>query len=66
MNVKTTKTLFTNLAETFEREKEILGELDAVLGDGDHGVGMARGFTKANEAIQASQADDVGNLFYFS
>jgi phosphoenolpyruvate---glycerone phosphotransferase subunit DhaL len=63
MNVETTKTLFANFAETFEREKETLGQLDHVLGDGDHGVGMARGFTKANEAIQVSQASDVGNLF---
>jgi phosphoenolpyruvate---glycerone phosphotransferase subunit DhaL len=41
----------------------MLGALDAVLGDGDHGVGMARGFNKANEAVAASQARDVGNLF---
>lgn len=63
MNVEATKMLFANLARTFEQEKETLGQLDAVLGDGDHGVGMARGFTKANELVQASQASDVGNLF---
>lgn len=63
MNVETTKMLFANLARAFEREKETLGQLDAVLGDGDHGMGMARGFTKANEAVAASQAHEVGNLF---
>jgi phosphoenolpyruvate---glycerone phosphotransferase subunit DhaL len=64
MNVDTVKKLFANLAVTFEQEKENLGQLDAVLGDGDHGVGMARGFNKANEAVAANQArDDVGNLF---
>jgi phosphoenolpyruvate---glycerone phosphotransferase subunit DhaL len=63
MNVETTKTFFANLAKTFEQEKDMLGALDAVLGDGDHGVGMARGFNKANEAVAASQARDVGNLF---
>jgi hypothetical protein len=34
MNVEATKMLFANLAKTFDREKETLGELDAVLGDG--------------------------------
>ncbi len=63
MNVDVTKILFANLARAFEREKEILGQLDAVLGDGDHGVGMARGFTKANEAVMANQASDVGTIF---
>lgn len=63
MNIETTKTLFANLARTFERKKETLGQLDAVLGDGDHGVGMARGFTKANEVVQASQASNIGGLF---
>jgi phosphoenolpyruvate---glycerone phosphotransferase subunit DhaL len=63
MNVEITKTLFANLAKTFDREKETLGQLDAVLGDGDHGVGMARGFAKASEAVLVSQANDIGATF---
>jgi phosphoenolpyruvate---glycerone phosphotransferase subunit DhaL len=63
MNIETTKMLFANLVKTFDREKETLGELDAVLGDGDHGVGMARGFAKASETVAASQANDIGVIF---
>ena len=63
MNANDIKTLFTALAERFEQEKDHLGELDTVLGDGDHGVSMARGFSQANDAIQDGDADDVGLLF---
>jgi phosphoenolpyruvate---glycerone phosphotransferase subunit DhaL len=63
MNVETTKTFFANLAKTFEQEKDTLGALDAVLGDGDHGVGMARGFNKASEVVAVNEANDVGSLF---
>ena len=63
MNAQDTKLLFSNLVETFEQEKERLGDLDAILGDGDHGVSMANGFGKASEAIQDSTSEDVGELF---
>lgn len=63
MNSDSIKQLFKILAETFEQEKERLGDLDAILGDGDHGVSMANGFSKASEAIQDSDSDDVGQLF---
>jgi len=63
MNSDNIKQLFKTLAETFEAEKERLGDLDAILGDGDHGISMANGFAKANEAIQDLDTDDVGQLF---
>ena len=63
MNANDVKALFSNLAETFEQEKERLGDLDAILGDGDHGVSMTNGFGKASEAIQESTSEDVGELF---
>lgn len=43
------------LAIVFERERENLGRLDALVGDGDHGASMARGFAKANEAVAGSE-----------
>ena len=63
MNASDIKQLFSALAERFEKEKEQLGDLDAVLGDGDHGVSMANGFSKANEAVKESDVEDVGQLF---
>lgn len=49
------------LAATFERERERLGRMDAVVGDGDHGASMARGFAKAEEAV-ATTEDAAGRL----
>jgi len=63
VNASDIKQLFSALAERFEKEKEQLGDLDAVLGDGDHGVSMANGFSKANEAVKESDVEDVGQLF---
>lgn len=63
MKPQVIKTLFAALAQKFEQEKEHLGDLDAVLGDGDHGSSMAKGFTQAYEAIKNSDSEDVGQLF---
>ncbi len=64
MNAEAIKKLFLNLAERFEKEQERLADLDAILGDGDHGISMANGFAKANDAIKTSDVTDVGQLFY--
>jgi dihydroxyacetone kinase-like protein len=63
MNARATRRLFEILEATFQAEKEHLGRLDAAIGDGDHGAGMARGFARACKAVAASTADEVGSLF---
>ena len=63
MNAADIKQLFAALADKFEAEKERLGNLDAVLGDGDHGASMAKGFRQAREAIKDSDSEDIGVLF---
>lgn len=42
--------------------KEHLCEIDARVGDGDLGLTMSSGFTKAAEGIAAAQGDDIGKL----
>lgn len=37
-----------------------LGRIDAIAGDGDHGTGMVRGLTAANESAQQSLAAGAG------
>ena len=64
MNASELKGFFEALSRRFEEEKVRLGELDAILGDGDHGSSMARGFAKAYEAIKDKQEVDIGNLFH--
>lgn len=50
-------------AEVLEREKAALTELDAPIGDSDHGFNMARGFTAVREKIQGLDRGDVGAIF---
>jgi len=38
-----------------EENKEYLGQIDAIAGDGDHGIGMSRGSKAASEAANETQ-----------
>jgi dihydroxyacetone kinase-like protein len=50
-------------ADMMEREKGNLTELDAPIGDSDHGVNMARGFTAAKAKLASAPPTDVAALF---
>jgi dihydroxyacetone kinase len=45
------------LSRTVEKHKDYLGQIDAVAGDGDHGIGMSRG---ARAAAEAAESTDGG------
>ncbi|WP_438000864.1 dihydroxyacetone kinase subunit DhaL [Sorangium sp. So ce185] len=49
-------------AEVLEREKAFLTELDAAIGDSDHGVNMARGFAAVRDRLGRLDRADVGAL----
>ena len=51
---------FERAHEALRREEEALGALDAVAGDGDHGVGMVRGVSGALDAARAAVAAGAG------
>ncbi len=40
-----------------------LTEADQVIGDGDHGVGMKRGFAAALDYLEKNEPDTVGEIF---
>lgn len=42
--------------------KEVLTELDAAIGDADHGINMARGFNKVMEKLPTVSDKDIGNI----
>ncbi|UQA62974.1 dihydroxyacetone kinase subunit DhaL [Polyangium aurulentum] len=50
-------------AEVMEREKMSLTELDAPIGDSDHGVNMARGFKAVQDKLGGIDRGDVGAMF---
>lgn len=51
MNAKMTKSCLLAVAKMFEEKKEELSSYDAVIGDGDHGITMARGAKAAKAKL---------------
>ncbi|MEJ2282311.1 MAG: hypothetical protein P8X85_01805, partial [Desulfobacterales bacterium] len=51
------------MCDTIEAEKEYLSELDGAIGDGDHGVNMAKCFREDNKNMTAGTAADMITLF---
>ena len=51
------------MCDTIEAEKEYLSELDGAIGDGDHGVNMAKCFREVKKKLAESPADDMNTLF---
>jgi len=51
------------MCDTIENEKDYLSELDGAIGDGDHGVNMAKCFREIKKKLADSAAEDIGTLF---
>ncbi len=58
LDLAQTRALLSAAAQAVIAQKEQLTKADQDIGDGDHGLGMARGFTAFNEAA----AHDVANI----
>ena len=52
-----------NCAETFRQHKDELTQLDAAIGDADHGANMARGFTAVKGKLGELKDKDIGAIF---
>jgi phosphoenolpyruvate---glycerone phosphotransferase subunit DhaL len=50
-------------ATLIEKNVTLLTELDAAIGDGDHGTNMARGFGAVRKKLEATTTPDIGALF---
>jgi dihydroxyacetone kinase-like protein len=50
------------IAVRIEQEKEFLTELDNAIGDGDHGINMARGFQAVQEKLPSLAGKDIGGI----
>ncbi|MDR2796268.1 MAG: dihydroxyacetone kinase subunit L [Spirochaetaceae bacterium] len=47
----------------YTEQKDFLSKLDSDIGDGDHGVNMARGFSAVSAAIDSASPSDIGAVF---
>jgi dihydroxyacetone kinase-like protein len=50
-------------ASRMAENRELLTDLDAAIGDGDHGINMDRGFRKVRDILRSTRYDDVGSIF---
>ena len=55
--------IIETMADTMEREKDRLSDLDGAIGDGDHGVNMAKCFREVKRRLPESIDKDVGTIF---
>ena len=62
MSVDVVKTLFREVYKTINEHEDELGKLDAVAGDGDHGIGMVRGLKAARASADAAEGKSVGEV----
>lgn len=50
------------ISSKIETEKDYLTELDNVIGDGDHGINMARGFQMVESKLPTLEGKDIGTI----
>jgi dihydroxyacetone kinase-like protein len=51
------------IGHVMEANKEFLTQLDAAIGDADHGINMERGFKKVNSQLSTVADKDIGSIF---
>lgn len=54
--------IIRQMAAVIRREREYLTELDAAIGDADHGHNMAKGFEAVEDKVLSAPDPDVGKL----
>lgn len=50
------------IATTIENKKDYINELDSMIGDGDHGVNLTRGFRAVKEGLLNIRGKDIGTI----
>lgn len=62
MNTKKILAIIAAIAKKIEAEKDFLTQLDNEIGDGDHGINLARGFKSVEEKLPSLADKDIGAI----
>ncbi|WP_026887658.1 dihydroxyacetone kinase subunit DhaL [Clostridium beijerinckii] len=54
--------ILEQISEKIDENKAYLSELDAAIGDGDHGLNMSKGFKAVIEKIKDDDGNDIGGI----
>lgn len=52
-----------NFGERVQENKQLLSDLDQAIGDGDHGINMARGLSELKKAFADKEPSDLKDVF---
>lgn len=63
MKIEDVKQMFSYVAESIIAAEPGLTEIDNIIGDGDHGIGMARGFQAVKDTLPKMKVGSVNELF---
>lgn len=55
--------ILNKIANVIEENKAYLSELDAAIGDGDHGINMNKGFIAVKDKLKDDNGCDIGEIF---
>lgn len=53
--------ILNKIGDVLEENKQYLSELDAAIGDGDHGINMSKGFNAVKEKIKDDNGENIGD-----
>lgn len=62
LDTKQMAAIIEGMAKKIEAEKEYLTELDNEIGDGDHGINLARGFEAVEKKLPSLAGGNIGAL----
>jgi len=63
LTVAEVKEMFIYVAGKMVDSKDVLTQADKAIGDGDHGIGMARGFEAVRRKLETQSFAGIGELF---
>ena len=62
LTVEEVREMFLYVSEQIEKNKELLNKADRAIGDGDHGVGMARGFEAVRQKLEGESFQNIAEI----
>lgn len=62
MSAEVIRTIFRDVYSVISAHEDELGKLDAVAGDGDHGIGMVRGLKAAQRSADGAASENAGTI----
>jgi dihydroxyacetone kinase-like protein len=57
-----TRDMFVFVSREMQNKKDLLTQADKAVGDGDHGIGMARGFEAVEQKLSQNEFESTGAL----